>query len=351
VGSAAVQESAAGRGQRLRAGRVRAEQGPGAGYGSARGDQERSLLNKPSEGAQVEQQVRKREVGGGSLQAIGPDTFQAQTGDLAIASLHRILACAVVLFPECRVIGIEARQSLVTGTVGMKESTSDVPDHAQWAVRVAERAIGILRLGMRLPGAHLATDPASAQALVVESVEGHAIAVGTQRMTVPVVSTHGARIRVFVSWVVADDDHRDDAVVVEHVQAVRIAHGRIGYELADVHPGQALTEMGIIVRHHDPFITGAGVHGGVGYPGGMELIITEQLRVAAVAIDIARPGGVFLSFLVAAAVVDQACLGVARRGQAALLPAGFLCAATALEPLVLRRTRAGLLRGSGLVTV
>ena len=82
---------------------------------------------------------------------------------------------------------------------------------------------------------------------------------------------------------------------------------------------------------------------------GMEFIVTKDLRIAPVAIDVACAGGVFLSFLVAACVVDQAGLGVARRGQAAALTTDWLCARAALESLVLCRTRTGLLRASGLV--
>jgi hypothetical protein len=81
----------------------------------------------------------------------------------------------------------------------------------------------------------------------------------------------------------------------------------------------------------------------------MELIVTKDLSIAAVAIDVARTRGVFLSLRFAARVVDQPGLGVARGGQAALLVTDRLRARAALESLVPCRTRTGLLRGRGLV--
>jgi hypothetical protein len=55
-----------------------------------------------------------------------------------------------------------------------------------------------------------------------------------QGMAILVVPANLAGILIFVPLVMADGDHGDDAVVVECVQAGRIANGRIGHEFADL---------------------------------------------------------------------------------------------------------------------
>ena len=112
-----------------------------------------------------------------------------------------------------------------------------------------------------------------------------------ERIPILVVPADLAHIRVFVPWVTADDDHRDDIVVVEGVQTVCVTDSRIGNEFTDVQHGQAMTEIGKVVGHDGPLIGVRRVQRAVGYPGGVELIVTEKLRVAAVAIDIAREKG------------------------------------------------------------
>jgi hypothetical protein len=168
-------------------------------------------------------------------------------------------------------------------------------------------------------------------------------------MTILVISTHLARVLIFVSFVVADSDHGDDSVIVEGVQTIPVANSSVSDEFADLQGGQALAEMDVVGRHDPTLIAVCRVQRRVGDPIGMEVIVTEDVRVASVAIDIACTGRVFLSILVAACVMDQAGIGVARCGQATTLATGLLCAGTALESLLLRRTRTGVLRASGLV--
>ena len=123
------------------------------------GDQERSLLYKPTKGAQVDQQVGEGKVGGGARQAIGPDAFQAKTCDLTVATLDGVFACAIVCLPERRAVGIEASQACVAGAIWMDEGAADVRDHTQGTVGVTERASSVVRPGRALQGADLAADP------------------------------------------------------------------------------------------------------------------------------------------------------------------------------------------------
>jgi len=232
----------------------------------------------------------------------------------------------------------------------MDKCPADVFDHAQWAVRVSEWTVCILRFGTELVSAYLATSPTGTQTLVVNPIERHTVAVSAKRIAVLVISAHSARVLIFVSFVVTDRDHGDDAVIVEGIQTILVADSSIGDEFSDLQVGEALAEMCVVGRHDPTLIPVCRVQRRVGDPIGMEFIVTEDLRVASVAIDIARTGRVFLSILVAACVMDQARLGVARRGQAAALATSLLCARAALESLVLCGTRTGLLRASGLVT-
>jgi hypothetical protein len=176
------------------------------------------------------------------------------------------------------------------------------------------------------------------------------VAMSTKGMAILVISTHLARVLIFVSFVVADGNDWDDPIIVETVQTFLVADSSVGDEFADLQVRKALAEVQIVVGHDATLITVCRVQRCVGHPVGMEFIVTEDLRVASVAIDIARTGSVLLSILVAACVMDQAGLGIAGRGQATMLATGLLCAGTALESLVLCWTRTRTLKRSGLVT-
>jgi hypothetical protein len=110
------------------------------------------------------------------------------TGELAVAPLGGVLATGVVGFPEIRAVGIETGQAFVARAIGMDESTADVAYLSQRAIWVAEGTVHILRLRVRETRADLTADPAGAQTLIIDAVEGHRIAVSTQGMALTIVS-------------------------------------------------------------------------------------------------------------------------------------------------------------------
>ena len=223
------------------------------------GQEQRCLLNEPAQVTQIDQQVGKGDISGSAVQAIGPNAFQAKPGELAIASFDGILGCVIVSFPEWRLVRKETCQALVSRAIGMNESASEVGDEAHGTVWVTERTICVLRLLRVLEGTDLATDPASTQTAVIEAIERHTVAVSTERITVLVIATGLAGVLIFVALVVADGDHRDDAVVVEWVKTALEASGSVGDELGDVHLWQTLAQMGKIVGHNGSFVRVCGL--------------------------------------------------------------------------------------------
>ena len=143
---------------------------------------------------------------------------------------------------------------MVARTIGVNESTSDMSDEAQRTVRITEGTVCIFGLLRMLVGTDLATNPASAQATVVNAIERHAVAVSTERNAALVIAARLAGILIVVAFVVANGDQGDDAVIVEWVETALEASGSVGNVLTDVQVGQALAKMGKIAGHNGSFI-------------------------------------------------------------------------------------------------
>jgi hypothetical protein len=152
------------------------------------GVEQGGLLDKSAQVSKVDEQVLEGDIGDGSGQAIGPDPLQAEAGSLAVACLGGVSAGAIVLLPEIRAAGVETSQADVVRAVGVKEGTAHMPDLTPGAVGVAERTGLILEVGLGATGADLAADPAGPQALIVDAIEGHGIAMSTKQVAVLVIA-------------------------------------------------------------------------------------------------------------------------------------------------------------------
>lgn len=190
-------------------------------------------MHQPTQVSQVDQEVSETDVSGGAVEAIGPDSMEAQALDLAVAAFGGVAAASIVLLPEIGAERVKAGQALVARAIGVDESVLDVACLAQGVVRVSEGARGVLGFGVGQVGTDLAADPTSTETRVVDAVEGHGIAVSAKRMAVLVVAASDAGILILVSCVVTDVDGGDNPGVVDRIEARGVADSRVGHQLPE----------------------------------------------------------------------------------------------------------------------
>jgi hypothetical protein len=268
-------------------------------------------------------------------------SYRLRDGSEPIAGLcltgreHGVLAAAIVLLPGIRVIGIETGQAFVTGAIGMHKGPTDVLDHTRGALWVTKGTVRIFRPGMELVSTFLVTNPTGTQALVVDAIEGQSIAVCAEWMTVVVIATYLAGCLVFVVLVATDSNHRNDAFIIKRVQALRITCSRIGDEFANEDLGQALAQESKVPGQDLAFVSNCRLHGRVSDPVGVQFVISEDLGIAAVAVNVTCARRVLLAVLVAASVVNQTSLGITCCCQATALRTDLLRTGASLESLLL----------------
>ena len=78
----------------------------------------------------------------------------------------------------------------------MGEGQLDVLDHPERALRIAEGTVGVRTVRLGATGTGLPTGPGGTQALIVEAIEAHRVAVGTEELAVGVERRNPAQQRL-----------------------------------------------------------------------------------------------------------------------------------------------------------
>jgi hypothetical protein len=141
-------------------------------------------------------------------------------------------------------------------------------------------------------------------------------------MTILVVSSQFAGGLVLIGWITSDGNDGNPSRVVDGIETLLEANGRVGYRFRNQDVRQALGVMDKVGGKDGAFVRVGGMDRGMRDPIDVKFVVAQNLRITTIAVDIASTRGVRFTIPVTTAVVNQACFGIPRGGPTANLNTG-----------------------------